>query len=167
MKTITINSIDELKQSTGRTGESAWVMVTQEMINQFATLTLDEQWIHVDVERAQRESPFMLPGAGGVAVSGAGRGTTVAHGFLTLSLLSHFLGTAVQLPPVKAVINYGCDKLRFVTPVPAGARVRGVVTLAAVEEVSGMLQLRFDVVIEVEHAPRPAVIAVWLTRLVP
>jgi acyl dehydratase len=164
LKTITINSIDELKQSVGRTGESAWVTVTQEMINQFATLTLDEQWIHVDVERAQRESPFLLPGA---STGMGGGGTTVAHGFLTLSLLSHFLGSAVQLPAVKAAINYGCDKLRFVTPVPAGARVRGVVTLAAAEEVSGMLQLRFDVVIEVEHAPRPAVIAAWLTRLVP
>jgi acyl dehydratase len=164
LKTITINSIDELKQSVGRTGESAWVTVTQEMINQFATLTLDEQWIHVDVERAQRESPFLLPGTSSGMEGG---GTTVAHGFLTLSLLSHFLGSAVQLPAVKAAINYGCDKLRFVTPVPAGARVRGVVTLAAVEEAPGMLQLRFDVVIEVEYAPRPAVIAAWLTRLVP
>lgn len=164
MKTITIDSIDELKQSVGRTGESAWVTVTQEMINQFATLTLDEQWIHVDVERAQRESPFLLPGTSSGMEEG---GTTVAHGFLTLSLLSHFLGSAVQLPAVKAAINYGCDKLRFVTPVPAGARVRGVVTLAAVEEAPGMLQLRFDVVIELEHAPRPAVIAAWLTRLVP
>jgi acyl dehydratase len=164
LKTITIDSIDELKQSVGRTGESAWVTVTQEMINQFATLTLDEQWIHVDVERAQRESPFLLPGTSSGMEEG---GTTVAHGFLTLSLLSHFLGSAVQLPAVKAAINYGCDKLRFVTPVPAGARVRGVVTLAAVEEAPGMLQLRFDVVIELEHAPRPAVIAAWLTRLVP
>jgi acyl dehydratase len=136
---------------------SDWHTITQAQIDQFADATLDHQWIHTDPERSRRESPFAL----------AGEGKTVAHGFLTLSLLSHLMASAVKLPPVKAGVNYGCDKLRFVSPVPVDSRVRAVLSLKAVQEQAPMLQLHWDVTIEREGHEKPAIVAQWLTRLVP
>jgi acyl dehydratase len=150
--TVHFHSIEALKAFAGSTATSDWVTITQQMIDRFAEVTFDRQWIHVDVERAHRESPFGAP---------------VAHGFLTISLFSHFMENAIRLPPVKAGINYGCDKLRFVAPVLAGTRVRGVVKLLDVEEVPGMLQLRWDLVIEREGQDKPAAVAIWLSRIVP
>jgi acyl dehydratase len=144
---------------SGASASGEWLTVTQEMINQFATLTLDEQWIHVDAARAAQESPFKHP------VSG--ERTTVAHGFLTLSLISHFLGSALEMPPLQAAVNYGCNKMRFTSPVPAGSRVRGVVKLLGVESAGAMLQLTWDIAVEIEGAERPAIAAEWLTRILP
>jgi acyl dehydratase len=146
-----------LQARLGQANTSDWHTITQQQINAFADATLDHQWIHVDEARAKRESPLSPPG----------QGTTVAHGFLTISLLSHFMESALQLPPVRAGVNYGCDKLRFVSPVPVGSRVRGVMTLKEVTEHLPMLQLRWDVVIEREGSDKPAVIAEWLTRILP
>ncbi|MBU6438243.1 MAG: MaoC family dehydratase [Betaproteobacteria bacterium] len=150
--TVRFETLDGLKAFVGQVAVSEWVTVSQQMIDQFAEVTQDRQWIHIDVERARRESPF---------------GGPVAHGFLTISLFPHLMHTAVELPPVKAGINYGCDKLRFVAPVAAGSRVRGVLKLLDIEEVPGMLQLRWDLTIEREGADKPAVVAVWLSRIVP
>jgi acyl dehydratase len=160
---IELTSIDDLKnfvyEHSQQAATSDWVDVTQDMINRFAEVTHDHQWIHLDVARAQAESPFKHPTTGAR--------TTVAHGFLTISLLSHLMHQAVGMPPVKAGVNYGCDKLRFVSPVPAGSRVRGVVKLLKLEEVPGMLQLHWDVTIECEGSEKPAAVAVWITRVVP
>jgi acyl dehydratase len=152
--TTVINSLHAL---IGKAHTSDWHMITQAQINAFADATLDHQWIHVDEERAKRESPLSTPG----------NGTTVAHGFLTISLLSHFMESAIKLPPMKAGVNYGCDKLRFVSPVPVNTRVRGVITLAEVTDVAPMLQLRWHLVIEREGSDKPAAAAEWLTRVLP
>jgi acyl dehydratase len=146
-----------LQSRIGQVVTSDWHTITQVQINQFADATLDHQWIHIDPERAKRESPFATPG----------EGSTVAHGFLTLSLLSHFMSSAVKLPPVKAGVNYGCEKLRFVSPVPVGSRVRAQLSLKEVQEHGAMLQLSWDVTITREGSEKPAVVALWLTRLVP
>jgi acyl dehydratase len=146
-----------LQSRIGQAVTSDWHTITQAQINQFADATLDHQWIHIDSERAKRESPFAAPG----------EGSTVAHGFLTLSLLSHFMSSAVKLPPVKAGVNYGCEKLRFVSPVPVGSRVRAELSLKEVQEHGAMLQLSWDVTIMREGCEKPAVVALWLTRLVP
>jgi acyl dehydratase len=165
MPRITLNTLDELQdfvfERSGQAATGDWLPITQDMIDRFGEVTHDPQWIHSDVARAARESPFL----GGFP---PGTGPTVAHGFLTLSLFSHLMASALQLPPVKAGVNYGCDKLRFVAPVPVNARVRAVVKLLTVEPASaGMLQLRWDLTIEIEGMDRPALAAVWLSRIVP
>jgi acyl dehydratase len=128
-----------------------WVAVTQERIDRFAEATGDFQWIHVDVERARRASPF---------------GGTIAHGFLTLSLLGKFyedyLGAA--LPFCDTGINYGLNRVRFTQPVLAGSKVRGRLRLSKVEDVAGGLQLTFGVTFEVEGADRPACVAESVVR---
>lgn len=149
--------INALQALIGKVHTSEWHTITQAQINAFADATLDHQWIHVDEARAKTESPLSTPGSG----------TTVAHGFLTISLLSHFMESAIKLPPVKAGVNYGCDKLRFVSPVPVNSRVRGVITLMEVSEVAPMLQLKWGLVIEREGSDKPAAVAEWLTRVLP
>src|SRR5258707_206038 len=113
-----------ISQFVGRElGVSDWITVDQERINQFAECTGDKQWIHVDVERAQRESPF---------------GTTIAHGFLTLSLVPMLQSSLGIVPSgVKAALNYGLDRVRFVTPVKVGSRIRDRVTLVPAEDKGG------------------------------
>ena len=134
-------------------GVSDWVTVDQQRIDEFAACTGDTQWIHVDVERARRESPF---------------GTTIAHGYLTLSLLpvmQHDVGTLPE--GVTAALNYGADRLRFITPVKAGARVRDHITLVAVEDKGGgRLLLTSRHTVEIEGEEKPALTAVWLALIV-
>jgi acyl dehydratase len=160
---VELATIEDVKNfvfsESARSASSEWLVITQDMIQRFADVTLDHQWIHLDQERAKAESPFKHPMTG--------ERTTVAHGFLTISLLSHFMQQAVGMPPVKAGVNYGCDKLRFVSPVPSGSRVRAVVKLMKFEEVPGMLQLHWDVTLECEGSEKPAAIAQWITRVVP
>lgn len=131
-------------------GVSDWLTVDQERINQFADCTGDHQWIHVDVERAKRESPF---------------GTTIAHGYLTLSLLPMLQQSAPIVPAgTKAAINYGLDKARFIAPVRAGARIRDHTVLTAVDDKGGgriLLTTRHTV--EIEGEEKPAMIADTLT----
>jgi acyl dehydratase len=146
-----IESAEELKALVGQeVGVSDWLAVDQVRINQFAETTEDRQWIHVDVARAQAESPY---------------GQTIAHGFLTLSLMSHLCSMAVQLRgPFRRSINYGLNRVRFPAPVPAGSRIRARVALQALEEISGGVQLTWLVTLEVEGGEKPALVAEWLVR---
>jgi acyl dehydratase len=123
-------------------GASSWLEVTQERIRLFAEATDDHQWIHLDAERAARESPF---------------GTTVAHGYLTLSLVPRFVREVLRFEGVRASVNYGSNKVRFPAPVPAGARLRGQVRLSAAEPVTpDGLRVVLDTVVEIEGGVRPA-----------
>jgi acyl dehydratase len=146
-----IHSIDELRALTGQeVSTSDWLEVTQERINLFADATGDHQWIHLDVERAKTESPY---------------GTTIAHGFLTLSLLSSLMQSAVEFKmPVKLAINYGLNRVRFVSAVPAGSRIRARVALQSLEEFAGGHQFTWQFTVEIEGAEKPACVAEWLTR---
>jgi acyl dehydratase len=146
MKRI-INGLDELRSLVGEeAGVSEWLTVTQEMIDRFAGLTNDHQWIHVDVERAKRESRF---------------GTTVAHGFLTLSLLSQLMHQAVEVRgDFKMLINYGFNRLRFVSPVPSNSRIRARLAVKCVTE----NEVTWLTTVEVEGTEKPAIVAEWLER---
>jgi len=147
----------ELSRHVGReVAVSPWFEVTQAVIDEFADATLDSQWIHVDTGRAARESPFR---------NAAGERCTVAHGFLTLSLLTHFIESSINFTGVQAGVNVGFERVRFLGPVPAGCRLRGRFTLEACEEVRGGAQLTWDVKVEREGEPRPVLSATWLTRL--
>ena len=143
--------IEEVKASIGReAGVSDWLEITQDLIDQFAALTGDRQWIHVDAERAGRESPF---------------GATVAHGFLTVALLSRMVSQAVDLRvESKMRVNYGFNRLRFPAPVAAGSRIRARVTPNALREIEGGLEIAWGVVVEIEGQAKPALAAEWLVR---
>ena len=148
--TTEIESVGKLGELVGReAGVSEWVGVSQERIHSFAEATEDRQWIHTDPERAARESPFRA---------------TVAHGFLTLSLLSEMGRTAVAVGGVRMGINYGLNRVRFVSPVPSGSRVRGRFKLAALEEIKGGVQATWDVTVEREGGGKPCCTAEWLVR---
>jgi acyl dehydratase len=133
-------------------GVSDWITVDQQRINEFADCTGDHQWIHVDVERARRESPF---------------GTTIAHGYFTLSLLPAMQFSVGTLPGgVKAGLNYGADKIRFINPVKAGARIRDHITLVSAEDKGGgrvLMTTRHTV--EIEGEEKPALVADTLAML--
>ena len=130
-------------------GVSDWVEVTQERINKFADATGDHQWIHVDVERA-KQGPFGAP---------------IAHGFLTLSLLSKFFGDAVHVQQTRMGVNYGLNKVRFPAPVPVGSRVRAHLTLAEATPIDGGLQIQWLVTVEREGSDKPVCVAESLARL--
>lgn len=140
----------ELRDRVGQEiAVSPWLEVTQERIDLFARATDDHQWIHVDRERAAR-GPF---------------GGTIAHGFLTLSLLPVLLDSALAFEEEKRMgVNYGLNKLRFVSPVPSGSRVRARFALAAFEELQGGTQLTWKVTVEREGADKPCLVAEWLVR---
>lgn len=126
-----------------------WVTIGQRRIDQFAEATEDYQWIHVDAERSARSSPF---------------GGTIAHGFLTLALLGKFYEDHLTLPFCEMGINYGLNKVRFTNPVPVNSRVRGRFVLAKVEDISGGIQLTFNVTIEIEGLDKPACVAESVVR---
>ena len=151
MATRIISGIEELKTLAGEEiGVSDWFEVTQERISAFADATEDHQWIHLDTERARTASPF---------------GTTIAHGFLTLSLLPHLAAQAYRVQgDFKMGINYGLNRLRFISPVPSGSRVRGRFTLQSVEDVAGGAQLTVVATVEIECGQKPALVAEWLMR---
>lgn len=146
-----LESPQALRQLIGRQiGVTEWMRLTQERIQQFAEVTDDRQWIHLDGERARRESPY---------------GTTVAHGFLTLSLLSSFLRQALQIREgTRMSINYGLNRVRFPAPVLAGAKIRARFTLRSVEEVPGALEAVLDATVETEGANKPCCVAEWVLR---
>ena len=131
---------------------SDWLQVTQARINQFADATGDHQWIHVDPLRAARESPFK---------------STIAHGFLTLSLLSTLIRESIQVTVLRMAINYGLNRVRFVSPVPAGSRIRARITLQAVAPVTDGFQVTWQVTIEREQGAKPACVADWIVRYYP
>jgi acyl dehydratase len=150
MAATQIENLTELQPLVGQeVAVSDWFEVSQERINLFAEATEDRQWIHTDPERAARESPFKI---------------TIAHGFLTLSLLSELMKRAISVGGVRMGINYGLNRVRFVSPVPAGARIRGRFTLAAVEPMSGGLQATWKVAVERDGGDKPCCIAEWLVR---
>ena len=146
----------DVRTLNGRIGQeitvSDWLEVTQSRIDQFAAATGDSQWIHVDPARAATESPFK---------------TTIAHGFLTLSLLSPLIRESMQFSGLRMAINYGLNRVRFVSPVPAGARIRARITAQAVEEVTGGFQVTWQVTIEREQGGKPACLAEWIVRYYP
>ena len=146
-----INGVDELKSLIGtEVATSEWIEVEQERINQFAEATGDYQWIHLDTDRAKTDTPF---------------GTTIAHGFLTLSLLSMMSGQAVKVAgDFKMGINYGLNKVRFTSPVPSGSKVRGRFVLKEVKEIKGGVQNTWNVTVEREGAEKPCLVAEWLGR---
>jgi acyl dehydratase len=131
---------------------SDWMTIAQERINQFADATGDHQWIHIDVARAAAESPYR---------------TTIAHGFLTLSLVSSLIRDALQITGLQMAINYGLNRVRFVAPVPSGARVRGRFTPSAVDDVSNSVQVTWQITVEREHSDRPCLVAEWIVRYYP
>ncbi|NKE10598.1 MULTISPECIES: MaoC family dehydratase [Kocuria] len=146
----TVVNFEQVKDLVGKNlGYSAWREITQEQVNLFADATDDHQYIHVDPERAA-DGPF---------------GGTIAHGFLTLSLLIPMWGELLDVTGVSTKVNYGLDKCRFTSPVPVGSRVRLTVTITDVQEVKGnALHLVADGTIEIEGQDRPAVVATFLNR---
>jgi acyl dehydratase len=130
-------------------GWSEWEPVTQEQINLFAEATGDHQWIHVDVDRANKESPF---------------GGPIAHGYLTLSLLPYFLPKMWHVGGFSMGVNYGTEKVRFPSPVPSGAKVRCGATVDAVDEIAGGVQVTLTGTVECEGAPKPSCVATVVYR---
>lgn len=144
------DTIAELADKVGQPiYESEWVEITQRMIDQFAEATGDHNWVHVDVERARRESPY---------------GCTIAHGHLTAALIARFAQESVLIADKKRGLNYGSNRVRYLTPVKVGSRVRGKATLASFEEIEGGAQLGWNTIVEIEGEERPACIAETLTR---
>jgi acyl dehydratase len=145
MNTLTVEYPKDLKEHIGRElGPSEWMTVDQAMIDKFADATGDHQWIHVDVERAKRE----LPG-----------GKTIAHGYLTLALVPRMAATLLKVSKRKRGVNYGSNKVRFINPVPAGARIRLRQRIANVEEIPGGVRTTSEMTVEVEGQPKPALVA--------
>jgi acyl dehydratase len=140
------NGFDEIKSAVGaEIGVSDWIEITQDRINRFADATCDEQWIHLDQERAKSE----LPG-----------GTTIAHGMLSLALTPMFVRSVMGLKGLKSTLNYGADRIRYLSPVPAGSRLRGRISIAEAEEVPpNGLRVSYRVAIEIEGGQRPACVA--------
>lgn len=150
MAKVIIEGISPLREQAGQEiACTEWFEVTQQRIDEFAEATGDYQWIHVDVERAKKESSY---------------GTTIAHGFLTLSLLPRFLLDAIEMRGVRMGVNYGLNRVRFTGPVPAGSRVRAHFVLAALEDIKGGVQLTWNVSVEREGEDKPVLVAEWLTR---
>ena len=145
-----IQNLEELKKLVGQeVGVSDWHPVTQQAINMFADATLDHQWIHIDVERAKRESPF---------------GGPIAHGYYTLSLAPYLLANVMDIEEKKMGVNYGLNKLRFMSPVPVPSKVRMRATLASIEEIKGGVQANFTLQFEVEGKNKPACVAEAIYR---
>ncbi len=142
--TVVFETPNALKDSVGKQlGYSEWLRIEQDRVNQFADATGDHQWIHVDEERA-KSGPF---------------GATIAHGYLTLSLVSFFLPQIMEVRGFDFAVNYGCNKVRFPAPVPVGSRVRAGAEIVSVEESKGAIQSIVRVTVEVEGKDRPACVA--------
>ncbi len=141
----TTTTLGELPSLVGKElGTSDWYEIDQDKVNLFADATGDHQWIHVDVERAKKESPF---------------GGPIAHGYLTLSSLVPMLAQVLTVSDVVMGVNYGLNKVRFPSPVPVGSKVRAAATLKSVEEVAGGLQCTLSVAVEREGGDKPVCIA--------
>jgi acyl dehydratase len=161
MPPLVVKNLDSLKDLVGREiAITDWLPVTQDRIQQFAEATEDRQWIHLDRNRAQRDSPY---------------GTTIAHGFLTLSLLSHLSKQALQIQDgVRLAVNYGLNRVRFTAPVRAGTTIRARFTLQSFKDVGGAREIVFSVVVEAEdvdgqksESRKPCCVAEWVVRYYP
>ena len=145
-----IATLDELKSLVGQEiAVSDWVQISQERVNQFAEATGDYQWIHLDVERCKRESPF---------------GGPIAHGYLTLSLLPMLMQNSVRMTDVRMGVNYGLNKVRFPAPVPVGSKVRSRTTVLSVEDIEGGAQVTWLVTVEREGEDKPVCVAESISR---
>jgi acyl dehydratase len=143
--TTIVQGISGLRDLMGQhLGYSDYIEITQDEVNLFADATGDHQWIHVDVERAKRESPF---------------GGPIAHGYLTLALGPRLAPQVARVEGIKMAVNYGCDKVRFPSPVPVGSKVRASATLQQVDEIAGGLQYTLAVTVEREGGEKPVCIA--------
>lgn len=150
MPQIILESPRSLKDFVGREmATTDWFTVTQDRITRFAEATEDRQWVHTDAERARRESPYH---------------ETIAHGFLTLSLLSHFVREAIEIRGARMGINYGLNRVRFPAPVRAGAKIRARITLQSERELSDAIEAVFNVKIECEDSDKPCCVAEWVVR---
>lgn len=142
MEKLIINSYEEFEAHLGQElGTSEWVTVDQDRINKFADATLDDQWIHVDVERAKAESPYK---------------STIAHGYLTLSLLPHMWNQIIQVNNLKMMVNYGMDKMKFGQPVITGNSVRLVTTLQSITNLRGTCKAEIKIRIEIKETGKKA-----------
>nr|MDT0666070.1 MaoC family dehydratase [Micromonospora sp. DSM 115978] len=147
--TTTVDGIEGVKAIAGQEwGSSGWHQITQEQVNTFADATGDHQWIHIDVEKA-KDGPFK---------------TTIAHGFLTLSLIPVLYAEVVTVTNISMALNYGLNKVRFPSPVPVGSKVRAHVKNLTVEDVSGGIQITNQVTIELEGGTKPVCVAEFLSR---
>ena len=147
---IDIPDLASLKDRIGQElGVSDWIEITRERIDQFAEATEDRQWIHIDPARAAMESPFR---------------TTIAHGFLTMSLVSVLVRRTFNLSRLRMAINYGINKVRFVAPVPVGSKVRARFVPAAMEESGGGVQVTWHVTMEREGSDKPVCVIEWIVR---
>ena len=149
MTTTTFDSPADVLSAVGtQLGPTDWVTITQEQINAFADATLDNQWIHVDTERA-KNGPYGAP---------------IAHGYLTMSLAAYFLGQLFRVSNISMGINYGVDKVRFPSPVPVGSRLRGRGEIVAADDVPGGLQVTNRITIEREGSDKPAAVIESVSR---
>ena len=131
-------------------GVTEWFQITQERVHQFAEATEDRQWIHVNRERASQESPY---------------GTTIAHGFLTLSLIGYFVKELIEIQGgVGFAVNYGLNRVRFPAPVPSDSKIRARILLSAWKELADSIEATFTVTIENDHSEKPSCIAEWIVR---
>ncbi|MGY1748771.1 MaoC family dehydratase [Modestobacter sp. SYSU DS0511] len=147
---ITVDGIEGVKSLAGKDlGTSDWVEITQEMVNTFADATGDHQWIHVDPERAKKESPF---------------GGPIAHGYLTLSLTPQFLPQLMNITGFSMGVNYGTEKVRFPSPVPVGSKLRARAVVDQVTDVPGGVQMQTTLTFEVEGGTKPACVATIVVR---
>src|SRR6478736_1945390 len=151
MPPLVIKNLDALKDLVGREiAATDWFELTQERIRQFAEATEDRQWIHLDPERARGESPYA---------------TTIAHGFLTLSLLSHLLKQALQIQNgAGMVVNYGLNRVRFPAPVPADSKIRARFTLQSLKDAGNTREATFSVMVEIQSQTKPCCVAEWVIR---
>ena len=151
MGKLVIDGVAGLKSLQGKElGQTPWKEMTYDAIVKFADATGDHQWIHVDKERIAKQSPF---------------GTTIAHGFLTLSLLSFFIKQAIQIPrDVRLSVNYGLNRVRFPSPVRAGAEIRARVTVQSVKNLPDSVEAVFAISVEAKAAAKPCCVAEWIVR---
>jgi acyl dehydratase len=150
---MTVVDLSQLGGLVGReVAVSDWLEVAQDRINAFADATGDHQWIHVDPDRARTDTPF---------------GATIAHGFLTLSLLSTLMRDAITVDGPRMTLNYGLNRVRFVSPVPSGSRIRARVALATIDDMGDSIQATWGITIEREGGEKPAVVAEWIVRYYP
>jgi acyl dehydratase len=150
MQVFKADSLNVLGEQIGKElAQSDWILITQERVTRFAEVTEDMQWIHIDEERARRESPY---------------GTTVAHGYLTLSLLPRLFMDCITLGPTRMAVNYGLNRVRFMAPVRVGDRIRARFTLQSFELLPGGAQIVWKATIDVEGVEKPACVAEMVSR---
>ena len=146
----TFGTVEEIESAAGQEiGVSEWIQINQSRVNQFADATGDHQWIHVDPERAKKESPF---------------GGPIAHGYLTLSLIPSLMPQIIEITGFRMGVNYGTEKVRFPSPVPVGSRVRAGATLEAATPFDGGITMNLGVTMEIESGTKPAMVATVVYR---